>query len=37
MVPRYLPMSLAHNNVSLRKSIGVTLTNSAPKYIGTVR
>ena len=37
MVPLYLSMSLAHSSVSRRKSIGVTLTSSAPKYIGTVR
>ena len=37
MVPRYLSISLAHNNVSRRKSMGVTLTSSAPKYIGTVK
>ena len=30
-------MSLAHSSVSRRKSIGVILTSSAPKYIGTVR
>jgi hypothetical protein len=30
-------MSLAHSKVSRRKSIGVTLTSSAPKYIGMVR
>ena len=27
----------AHSRVSRRKSIGVTLTSSTPKYIGTVR
>ena len=37
MVPLYLSMSLAHSRVSRRKSIGVTLTSSAPKYIGTVK
>ena len=37
MVPWYLSMSLAHSRVSRRKSIGVTLTSSAPKYIGMVR
>ena len=37
MVPLYLSISLAHSRVSVRKSIGVTLTNSAPKYIGTIR
>ena len=37
MVPLYLSMSLAHSSVSRRKSSGVTLTSSAPKYIGTVR
>src|ERR1700722_14782601 len=37
MVPLYLSISLAHNNVSRRKSMGVTLTSSAPMYIGTVR
>ena len=37
IVPLYLSMSLAHSSVSRRKSIGVTLTNSAPKYIGTTR
>ena len=37
MVPLYLSMSLAHSSVSRRKSIGVTLTSSAPKYIGMVR
>ena len=30
-------MSLAHSSVSRRKSSGVTLTSSAPKYIGMVR
>ncbi|MDA4087218.1 hypothetical protein MHAS44199_16190 [Mycolicibacterium hassiacum DSM 44199] len=37
MVPRYLSISLGHNRMSLRKSIGVILTSSAPKYIDTVR
>ena len=37
MVPLYLSMSFAHSRVSRRKSIGVTLTSSAPKYIGMVR
>src|SRR5580692_695092 len=37
MVPLYLSMSLAHSSVSRRNSIGVTLTNSTPKYIGTVK
>ena len=37
MVPLYLSISLAHSRVSRRKSSGVTLTSSAPKYIGMVR
>ena len=37
MVPWYLSISFAHSSVSRRKSIGVTLTSSAPKYMGMVR
>ncbi|CFE46753.1 Uncharacterised protein [Mycobacterium tuberculosis] len=37
MVPWYLSMSFAHSSVSRRKSIGVTLTSSAPKNIGIVK
>src|SRR6185312_15869393 len=33
----YLSISLTHNSASCRKSIGVILTSSTPKYIGTAR
>ena len=37
MVALYLSISLTHNKLSRRKSIGVTLISSTPKYMGTVR